>query len=52
MGIAGFFLPKLVSKRNPSSAMKANCENVIIFPEPGYSLKQNLQVHISNVYPT
>lgn len=38
-GIAGFFLPKFVSKMKPSNAMNINWAKVTMFPHPGNSLK-------------
>lgn len=35
IGIAGGFLPKLASKRKPSTAINKNCANVTMFPHPG-----------------
>lgn len=39
MGIVDFFLPKLLSKTNPSNAMNANWAKVTMFPHPGKSLR-------------
>ena len=39
MGIAGFFLPKLVANMKPSIEIKRNCENVMMFPLPGNRLQ-------------
>lgn len=39
-GIAGFFLPKCVSKMKPSIAMNKNWAKVTMLPQPGNSLSK------------
>lgn len=43
MLILGLTVPHLDVNKNPSKAIKKNCENVIRFPLPGSSLKSNNQ---------
>ncbi len=38
-GMAGFFVPNLVAKMNPSMEINRNCEKVMMLPLPGNSLK-------------